>query len=114
MKWLVTDKGTYINPLFIESMRVSKENVSVPVVENGKWVGEKTDLVFKVIAKTFAGSVFTVKAFSDPLQAQKYLEKLAEELSTIGELLQALNSTLEGLVEVETDEGYRKPAWRPL
>jgi len=114
MKWLVTDKGTYINPLFIESMRVSKENVSVPVVENGKWVGEKTDLVFKVIAETFTGSVFTLKASSDPLQAQKYLEKLAEEIPTFGQVLAQVISAVNEIAEIGVDEGYRKPAWRPL
>jgi hypothetical protein len=91
MKWLVTDKGTYINPLFIESMRWTKEPVTYPVVKDGKVVGQRTELIFKVIAKTYSGSVFTIKTFADALQAQRYLEKLAEEIPTLGQILEKVS-----------------------
>jgi hypothetical protein len=74
--WVRTDNGHDVNLRYAVAIYVFKENVT-NYTKDGK---PFTETYYKVKVRMNNDSLFTLRSFKDPLQAERYRERLVEDL----------------------------------
>jgi len=74
--WVRTDNGHDVNLKYAVAIWIVKDNVT-NYTKDGK---PFTETYYKVKVRMNNDSLFTLRSFKDPLQAERYKERLVEEL----------------------------------
>jgi len=75
--WIETDNGHYVNGKCIVALYIVKENITEETSRGREFTRET---IFKVKAELLNGESFTLRAFKNPLLAERYRERLLREL----------------------------------